>query len=141
MLLCWHQAGSYGNKKICRDTLENQRKCRNHPKSKWSPPQVCSGRRSDTRPEWKTVVSKWQVLITRRWEKKIDYRRDLLQSIPVWIRLFLPTHLWTSEALGRCACVIGKPIFVDPATAARPGSRFARICVGISARDGFLIRA
>lgn len=66
-----------------------------------------------------------QILITRKWERGIDLRRDLLQSIPIWIKLILPTHLWTTEAMGRCASVVGIPFCVDSATAARPGSQFA----------------
>lgn len=55
-----------------------------------------------------------QVLNTRPWEIGIELRRDLLSSVPIWIRLLLYVHLTKSqEALGRMASVLGKPVFID----------------------------
>lgn len=78
-----------------------------------------------------------QVLITWKWEHDIELRRDLLQSIPIWIRLILPTHLWSAKTMGRCVSIIGKRIFIDPATTTRSGAHFAWICVEVSANNGF----
>lgn len=57
--------------------------------------------------------------------------------VPIWICLVIPNHLWLSEAMDRCASVVGKPISVDLATAERLGSQFAKICVEVSTKDGF----
>lgn len=46
------------------------------------------------------------------------------------------TYSTLLEALSRLASVMGKPLFLDQASVARPSAQFARICVEIEVKAG-----
>ncbi|WOL17416.1 hypothetical protein Cni_G26208 [Canna indica] len=66
-----------------------------------------------------------RVLILRKWERGLDIRKDLLQS--VWVRFpQLGLHLLSSNMIGRIASTICKPLYMDKQTSTKSRLVFAR---------------
>ncbi|WOL10667.1 ribosomal protein S7 [Canna indica] len=67
-----------------------------------------------------------RVLILRKWERGLDIRKDLLQS--VWVRFpQLGLHLLSSNMIGRIASTICKPLYMDKQTSTKSRLVFARV--------------
>lgn len=70
----------------------------------------------------------------KKWSSKINLDRDLLSSMPIWIKLpELNLRLWDSEILSAIASVVGNPLKLDDHTAKETRLSFARILVEINA--------
>jgi len=60
--------------------------------------------------------------------------RDLLSTIPVWIRLpSLDLNLWSKSKIGRIVRRVGKPLYMDRATTTGERMSYARAFVENSA--------
>lgn len=56
-------------------------------------------------------------------------------TIPTWVKIHkLPLECWTEEGFSRVASTIGKPLYVDIATAKQQRIDYARVCIEISAK-------
>ncbi|KAG5562101.1 hypothetical protein RHGRI_004973 [Rhododendron griersonianum] len=81
-------------------------------------------------------------LVLKDWHTMMQPVKEQPSHIPVWVRLHnLPLELWNQECLSRVASTIGRPLYVDQATAKtsrQPGllqtkSTSARVCIEIKA--------
>ncbi|KAG5521728.1 hypothetical protein RHGRI_034074 [Rhododendron griersonianum] len=81
-------------------------------------------------------------LVLKDWHTMMQPVKEQPSHIPVWVRLHnLPLELWNQECLSRVASTIGRPLYVDQATAKtsrQPGllqtkSTSARVCIEIRA--------
>ncbi|XP_043714486.1 uncharacterized protein LOC122662844 [Telopea speciosissima] len=76
-------------------------------------------------------------LIIRHWTLDILLTRKEEHQLPLWVRLYgLNLHFWGTQALGKIASVLGKPICVDRRTSQRERLSFACFWVLVKATDG-----
>jgi len=69
-----------------------------------------------------------------RWSESLEFERDLLSFVPIWIWFpSLPLKLWSKNIISRSASLIGNPLFMDKATAAEVRIAYARCFVEIRA--------
>ena len=75
-----------------------------------------------------------RLIILKQWSTDSGLDRDLLSSVPVWIR-FPNLHLkfWSQNNLSKLADLIGVPLYMDKATTSMERVAFARCFVEISA--------
>jgi len=75
-----------------------------------------------------------RLIIPKRWNEKLGMERDLLSSIPVWIKFpSLPLCLWSEKIISETASLICKPLYRDKATASGKTLALARCFVEIAA--------
>lgn len=76
-----------------------------------------------------------EVMIIKKWDKDLNLDKDILSSIPTWIRLpDILIRLLEEDVLGRITNVVGKPIAMDNMTATQKRISYARILVEVEAR-------
>ena len=74
-----------------------------------------------------------RVFILKKWERGLDVRKDLLQSVPMRVRFpQLGLHLWSSNIIGRIASTIGKPLYMEKQTYTKSPLVFARVCIEVN---------
>ena len=74
-----------------------------------------------------------RVFILKKWERGLDARKDLLQSVPMRVRFpQLGLHLWSSNIIGRIASTIGKPLYMEKQTYTKSPLVFARVCIEVN---------
>jgi hypothetical protein len=74
-----------------------------------------------------------RVFILQKWERGLDVRKDLLQSVPMRVRFpQLGLHLWSSNIIGRIASTIGKPLYMEKQTYTKSPLVFARVCIEVN---------
>jgi hypothetical protein len=75
-----------------------------------------------------------KLIILKKWSKKFNFDRDLLTSMPIWIRLpELSLRLWDKDAFSAIASLVGMPLKLDEPTAKETRLSYARILVEIKA--------
>ncbi|KAK1327173.1 hypothetical protein QJS10_CPA01g01639 [Acorus calamus] len=75
-------------------------------------------------------------IVLRRWSRGMRMEMERLETIPIWIRFpALPLHMWGTRLISKLASAIGKPLYMDTATANRSRIAFARVCIEISAHS------
>ncbi|KAK1307315.1 hypothetical protein QJS10_CPA10g01534 [Acorus calamus] len=75
-------------------------------------------------------------IVLRRWNRGMRLEIERLETIPLWIRFpALPLHMWGTRLISKLASAVGKPLYMDTATASRSRVDFARVCVEISAQS------
>ncbi|KAJ9167399.1 hypothetical protein P3X46_022054 [Hevea brasiliensis] len=75
-------------------------------------------------------------LVMRRWQPKMKLLELDKSKIPVWIKLMgIPMEYMTMQGLSYIASAVGKPLYVDRATASMSTIAFAKVCVEISIED------
>ncbi|XP_020266255.1 uncharacterized protein LOC109841719 [Asparagus officinalis] len=76
-----------------------------------------------------------RLIILKKWSENIGLERELLTSVPVWIRLpSLHLKLWSNNIISRIASLVGNPLYIDKATATGERLAYARCFVEISSR-------
>ncbi|XP_048490011.1 uncharacterized protein LOC125491972 [Beta vulgaris subsp. vulgaris] len=70
-------------------------------------------------------------LILKSWVADMDFMKEDLRSVPVWIQLKLNIKYWGEKALFKIVEQIGKPIQRDEATKNRHKVQFARVLVEV----------
>ncbi|XP_020243286.1 uncharacterized protein LOC109821513 [Asparagus officinalis] len=76
-----------------------------------------------------------RLIILKKWSENIGLERELLNSVPVWIRLpSLHLKLWSNNIIGRIASLVGNPLYIDKATASSERLAYARCFVEISSK-------
>lgn len=79
-----------------------------------------------------------KILILKPWSPTLDATTDMVNTLPIWIRLMNPKFdYFTPLVLSKLASHIGIPLFVDQATANQSRLDFARICVEVNAKSSF----
>lgn len=79
-----------------------------------------------------------QLMMMKRWSIGDELHKDLLSSVPVWVKLpRLPLECWTEEGISRIASVIGIPIKMDKVTEGLRKIDYARVSVEISGSSSF----
>jgi len=75
-----------------------------------------------------------RLIILRRWSEAAELERNLLSSLPVWVRFpYLHLKFWSQKVLSKVASLIGKPLYMDNATAMGEKLTYARCFMEISA--------
>ncbi|KAK1257342.1 hypothetical protein QJS04_geneDACA022597 [Acorus gramineus] len=78
-------------------------------------------------------------IVLRRWSRGMRMEMEGLETTPIWIRFpALPVHMWGTRLISKLASAIGKPLYMDTATANRSRITFARVCIEISAHSDLL---
>src|SRR5438270_2386704 len=75
-----------------------------------------------------------RLLVLKQWSSSSTFDRDVLSSLPLWIRIpSLPLKLWSNKALSEICSAIGRPIKLDALTTKNERLLYARVFVEISA--------
>ncbi|XP_048501503.1 uncharacterized protein LOC125497846 [Beta vulgaris subsp. vulgaris] len=80
-------------------------------------------------------------LILKPWVADMDFMKEDLRSVPVWIQLKLNIKYWGEKALFKIVEQIGKPIQRDEATKKQDKIQFARVLVKVSLSEKFIDQA
>lgn len=52
--------------------------------------------------------------IFKIWEADFDFHKEVLQTIPLWIKMpNLPLNCWSMDSLSRIGSVMGRPVYAD----------------------------
>lgn len=82
-----------------------------------------------------------KLMMMKRWNPGMQLNKDLLKTIPIWIRLpNLPLDFWTEEGISRIASVLGTPIRLDKFTEGIIKIAFARVLIEIDSNFTFPIK-
>jgi hypothetical protein len=77
-------------------------------------------------------------IIMKKWNSTIKYEKDLLLSIPIWVRFpNLNFAYWNHISLCKIASIIGRPIAMDEHTKNRSRISFARMLIEVDASFKF----
>lgn len=69
-------------------------------------------------------------MILKRWTEKLGMERDLLSSLPIWIRFpNFSLRFWFQKIISKTASLIDKPLYMDKATASGERLAFAKCFV------------
>src|SRR5436190_21684519 len=75
-----------------------------------------------------------RLMILKQWTPASTFDRDVLSSLPIWIRIpSLPLKVWSKKAISEICSAIGKPIQMDSLTAKHERLLYARALVEVSA--------
>lgn len=75
-----------------------------------------------------------RLIVLKRWTEGLELERDLLSSVPIWVRMpSLPLKLWSRDIISRIASLMGKPLFMDRATTMGDRIDYARCFIDIKA--------
>ncbi|XP_059310342.1 uncharacterized protein LOC132061578 [Lycium ferocissimum] len=71
-------------------------------------------------------------LIVKAWDTDMEFNRDELYSVPIWLKLpGLDFKYWSAKGLSKLGSLIGKPLMVDINTEKKVGLNFARMLVEV----------
>ncbi|XP_048491463.1 uncharacterized protein LOC125492783 [Beta vulgaris subsp. vulgaris] len=70
-------------------------------------------------------------LIIKQWHSDMDFEKDDLKTVPIWVQLKLNLKHWGQKSLHKIAAQIGDPIKRDEATRNRDKLQFARILIEV----------
>lgn len=74
-----------------------------------------------------------RLIILKPWTEDIGLDRDLLSTIPVWVRFpNLHLKLWSKSILSKAASLVGVPLYTDKANAIGERLDYARCFIEIS---------
>ncbi|XP_020272316.1 uncharacterized protein LOC109847499 [Asparagus officinalis] len=77
-----------------------------------------------------------RLIILKKWTENSGLERELLSTVPVWIRFpSLHLKLWSNNIIGRIASLVGIPLYIDQATASGERLAYARCFVEISSKS------
>ena len=66
------------------------------------------------------------------------FEKDKLLSIPIWVKFpKLALQFWLPTLIGRVASTLGKPLYMDKATATGSKVDFAHMCIEIDSTFSF----
>lgn len=75
-------------------------------------------------------------MIIKKWEVNLKLDRDLLISLPIWVRMpHLNLSLWDEENICRITSVLGRPIRLDDQTKNLSRLNYARVLVEMMYED------
>ena len=75
-----------------------------------------------------------RLMILKQWTPASTFDRDVLSSLPLWIRIpSLPLKIWSKKAMSEICSAIGKPIQMDALTTKHERLLYARALIEISA--------
>ncbi|XP_059288637.1 uncharacterized protein LOC132041991 [Lycium ferocissimum] len=71
-------------------------------------------------------------LIVKSWSPDMEFTRDELYSVPIWIKIpGLDFKYWSAKGLSKLGSLVGKPLMVDRNTERKIGLNFARLLVEV----------
>ncbi|XP_060211616.1 uncharacterized protein LOC132639151 [Lycium barbarum] len=71
-------------------------------------------------------------LIVKAWDADMDFSREELYSVPIWIKLpALDFKYWSAKGLSKIGSLVGKPLMVDKNTEKKVGLNFAKLLVEV----------
>ncbi|XP_060217031.1 uncharacterized protein LOC132644453 [Lycium barbarum] len=71
-------------------------------------------------------------LIVKLWSTDMEFTRDELYSVPIWIKLpGLDFKYWSAKGLSKLGSLVGKPLMVDRNTERKIRLNFARLLVKV----------
>jgi hypothetical protein len=77
-------------------------------------------------------------IIMKKWNSSIKYEKDLLLSIPIWVKFpNLNFAYWNHITLCKIASTIGKPLAMDEHTKNKSRIAFARMLIEVDASSKF----
>lgn len=78
-------------------------------------------------------------LIVKVWTPDMEFSREELQSVPIWIKLAcLDLKYWSARGLSKIGSLVGKPLMVDKYTERKLGLNFARLPVEVKVVEELL---
>nr|XP_016478301.1 PREDICTED: uncharacterized protein LOC107799673 [Nicotiana tabacum] len=78
-------------------------------------------------------------LIVKAWNVEMDFSKDELSTVPIWVRLpGLEFKYRSAKGLSKIGSLIGKPLMVDKNTEKKVGLHFARLLVEVKIGEQFL---
>lgn len=90
--------------------------------------------------EWVLESEPWHVdksyLVLRKWSVELTPEHLSLKKLPVWVRLHhIPLAYYHNEGINYIASGVGRPLYMDRATANCTRLDFAKVCVEIDASN------
>ncbi|XP_060211753.1 uncharacterized protein LOC132639317 [Lycium barbarum] len=77
-------------------------------------------------------------IIVKPWQPDIEVTKQLMDKIPVWIRLMgLDVKYWGKSALTKIAGLVGNPIRADSATTMKERMTYARVLVEVPLNEEY----
>ncbi|XP_019259894.1 PREDICTED: uncharacterized protein LOC109237950 [Nicotiana attenuata] len=71
-----------------------------------------------------------RLVIVKIWEAGFDFNKEVLRTIPLWIRMpNLPLNCWSMDSLSRIGNVLGRPVYADECTTNVDRVSYARMLV------------
>uniref|UniRef100_M1APX6 Uncharacterized protein n=1 Tax=Solanum tuberosum TaxID=4113 RepID=M1APX6_SOLTU len=68
--------------------------------------------------------------IVKAWSPEIEFSKEELMTIPIWIKLHgLDFTYWSEKGLSKIRSLVGKPLLVDKHTEKKLGLSFARLLI------------
>ena len=71
-------------------------------------------------------------LILKPWTSEIDFEKEDIKTVPVWVQLKLSLKYWGQKLLHKIASQIGDPIKRDDATRNQDKLQYARILLEVN---------
>ena len=76
-------------------------------------------------------------LTLKSWSPDIDFVKEDIKTLPIWVQLRLPLKYWGENSLHKIVSQLGDPIKMDDATRNRDKLQFARILVEMKIEQEF----
>lgn len=71
-----------------------------------------------------------QPVIIKSWSEEFDFRKEILRSILVWIKLpNISLACWSADSLSRIGSVVGIPLYADECTAKQSRVSYSRLLI------------
>ncbi|XP_059663502.1 uncharacterized protein LOC132309187 [Cornus florida] len=75
-------------------------------------------------------------MILKRWDKNVNLEKEVLGSIPIWVRLFnLPMYCRGKLSIARVCSQFSIPLYPDKATLTREREGFVKVVVEVDVHD------
>ena len=76
-------------------------------------------------------------VMIKAWTQDVDFKRDEIRQVPIWIQLNLDFKYWGQGCLTKIVSDIGRFIKVDNATLKREKLQFARVLLEVDVSQTF----
>ncbi|XP_059669035.1 uncharacterized protein LOC132314156 [Cornus florida] len=75
-------------------------------------------------------------MILKKWDKSIDLKKEVLGSIPIWIKLFdVPMHCRGTSSISKICSLFAKPIHMDDISLTRERGAFVCVTVEVDVHE------
>ena len=77
-------------------------------------------------------------LVLRHWTIDSKFERDMLSTIPIWVKFpKFSLQFWSPNLIGHAVSTLGVPLYMDKVTATGSRVDFAQVCIEIEASFSF----
>ncbi|XP_059630702.1 uncharacterized protein LOC132273689 [Cornus florida] len=79
-----------------------------------------------------------RAIIVKKWHKSIQLERDILATVPIWMRVYdIPVHARSGTSVSKVVSNFAKPIYVDDITLCRERGLYVKVLAEIEVDDKF----